>query len=94
VAVAVRLVGVVSYIDAPPGDAIAHLDRQLARARERAAKALDGVEALAEIRSLAVEARARSGRSVFTLTDFQDAPRSEEERARLHSLFARAAGTA
>jgi hypothetical protein len=87
----VRLVGIVSNIDAPPGDAIGLLDQQLARARDRAARAVDAVEALAELRSLCLEARARSGRSTFSLSEFQESPRSEEERALLRALFARAA---
>ena len=71
-----------------PLDLLAWLDSALAATRVAAAVAIDRAEALAELRSLALERAGELGRPTVTLDDLQ-AGFDEETRARFTALARR-----
>lgn len=73
-----------------PFDFLSALDEELARARDELARRVDRVEALAELRSLALTIAARERRAV-SVSDVVSAGGGEQERARVRALMQRAA---
>ena len=74
----------------PPLDLLAWLEDALAAARTEAAAAVDKAEALAELRSLALERAGELGVPTLTFDDFESGLATEQERATFNALALRA----
>jgi len=73
-------------------DVLHGLDRDLARARERAARAVDRAEALSELLTIADSVAATHNSVTLTADRLADSLTDERERAHLAALTTRAYG--
>jgi len=71
-------------------DVITYVESELRTRRVRLAIDVDRVEALAELRALAFEFAAHRGVATLSADDLWNAPRDEQELARLRALVDRA----
>lgn len=71
-------------------DVVTHVENTLRVERVKLARAVDRVEALAELRALLFEFSHRAGTATLTPDDLERSPRDEKERARLTALVNRA----
>ena len=74
------------------GDMIGHIERELADARASAASAFDRVDALGQLRALALQAAADTNRRLLTIEELWAYPTTPEGRAELDALSRRAFG--